>query len=216
MSDRVVLAVGTKRGLFLFESDRSRRSWKLSGPFLEGWQIYHAVLDTRQSPRLHAGASSDVYGTSTFAARLSDRKFTGAKRPPIPPKPHPAHEKFYKKWGIPRAPRVWHIEPGHRKDRKVLYAGTAPAGLFRSEDEGKTWDPVPGINEHSTRKDWNPGAGGMCLHSIQVDPADSRRMYAAISAAGAFRTDDGGKTWKPINHAVARYVGAPKDNLVGT
>ena len=113
-------------------------------------------------------------------------------------------------------PRIWHIEPGPAGEKKVLYAGTAPAGLFRSTDGGRTWRGVKGLNEHPTRKFWTPGAGGMCLHSIQIDPADSRRMFVGISAAGCFRTDDGGRSWTPINRAVAKYIGAPKDSQVGT
>ncbi|MEK7465920.1 MAG: hypothetical protein AAB074_00775 [Planctomycetota bacterium] len=216
MADKVVVCVGTKRGLFVFESSAKRREWKRRGPFLEGWSIYHATVDARRSPKIHAAAVSDVFAASTFSAGLKDAKFTGAKKPPIPPKPLPSHEKIYKKWGISKAERVWHIEPGRKGEKGVLYAGTAPAGLFRSEDEGKTWEPVPGLNEHPTRKQWSPGAGGMCCHTIQLDPHDSKRMYVAISAAGAFRTDDGGKNWKPINKAVAKYPGAPKVTDVGT
>jgi photosystem II stability/assembly factor-like uncharacterized protein len=112
--------------------------------------------------------------------------------------------------------RIWLIEPGPAREKKVLYAGTAPAGLFRSEDRGVSWEPVESINRHRTRKDWAPGAGGQSLHSIQVDPTDPDRMYVAISAAGSFRTDDGGKRWKPINTSVAKYVGAPEETTVGT
>ena len=112
--------------------------------------------------------------------------------------------------------RIWNITPGSQKQKKVLYLGTAPAGLFRSEDRGQTWEPVDGINKHRTRKDWSPGAGGQCMHSIQIDPHDPDRMYVAISAAGAFRSDDGGNRWKPINRALAEYVGAPKESDVGT
>ncbi|MBI2922124.1 MAG: hypothetical protein HYY18_13815 [Planctomycetes bacterium] len=216
MADRVVVSVGTKRGLFVFESSAKRRDWKLRGPFLKGWHVYHAMVDTRRSPRIHAAGVSDVFATTTFSAKLSDAKFTGAKKPPIPPKPLPAHEKNYKQWGISKSPRVWHIEPGRAGEKGVLYAGTAPAGLFRSGDDGKTWEPVEGLNGHPTRKQWMPGFGGMCLHSIQLDPANAKRMYVAISAAGAFRTDDGGKSWKPINKAVAKYPGAPKVTDVGT
>jgi len=108
------------------------------------------------------------------------------------------------------------LPPGPERQKKVLYAGTAPAGLFRSEDRGQTWEPVDGLNKHRSRKDWQPGAGGQCLHSIQIDPHDANRMYAAISAAGAFRSDDGGAHWKTINSCVADYVGAPKESDVGT
>jgi hypothetical protein len=216
MPDRVVVSVGTKRGLFVFESDANRERWTLRGPLLKGWQIYHAVVDTRGTPRLHAAASSVVFATTTFGGGLTDAKLTGAKKPPVPPKLLPSHTKTSRKYGIPMEPRVWHIEPGRPSEKKVLYAGTAPAALFRSENDGKTWEEVKSLTRHPSRKDWQPGFGGMCLHSIQLDPQDSRRMYVAISSAGAFRTDDGLRTWKPINKEVARFVGAPKNASVGT
>jgi photosystem II stability/assembly factor-like uncharacterized protein len=121
-----------------------------------------------------------------------------------------------KEWGCNTTEKFWTVTPGPAKDKKVLYAGGAPAGLFRSEDRGKSWQPVAGLNQHASREDWTPGYGGMCLHSIQVDPEDANRMYVAISAAGALRTDDGGETWNPINTCVAGYVGAPEDSDVGT
>lgn len=108
------------------------------------------------------------------------------------------------------------IAPGPAKRKRVLYAGTAPAGLFRSEDSGKTWQPIEALNAHPTRPNWNPGAGGLSLHSIALDPTDERRMWVGISAAGAFRTTDGGESWEPINTGVARYVGAPEGGEVGT
>ncbi|MCC6740761.1 MAG: hypothetical protein IT452_17090 [Planctomycetia bacterium] len=216
MADRVVVCVGTRRGLFVYESSAKRREWKRRGPFLEGWAVYHAVVDARRSPRIHAAAVSDVFATTVMSADLKSAKFTGAKAPPVPPKPLQAHEKFYKQWGISRSPRVWHIEPGRTGEKGVLYAGTAPAGLFRSEDDGQTWEPNDALNNHPTRRKWMPGAGGMSAHSIQLDPANGNRMYVAISACGAWRTDDGGKSWTAINKAVAKYPGAPKDGEVGS
>ena len=90
-------------------------------------------------------------------------------------------------WPEAATPKIWNITPGPEKQKKVMFAGTAPAGLFRSENSGKTWAPVDGINKHRTRKDWTPGAGGQCMHSIQIDPHDANRMYVAISAAGVNR-----------------------------
>ena len=135
---------------------------------------------------------------------------------PAFPKLNPKAAKFVKQYGLDASNRIWSIAAGPEKQKKVLYLGTAPAGLFRSEDRGKSWEPVDGLNRHKTRKDWFPGAGGQCLHSIQIDPHDPNRMYVAISAAGAFRTDDGGAKWKPINSCVGEYVGAPKESEVGT
>lgn len=216
MADRVVLCAGTKRGLFVFTSSPKRERWQLHGPFLKGWQVNHATVDTRGTPRLQAAATAMAFGTTTFRGDLAGRKFEGAKKPPVPPKLLPKPLAFAKKWGIPFEPRVWHIEPGRPSERRVLYAGTAPAALFRSEDEGRTWQEVKSLSRHPSRKHWNPGAGGMCLHSIQLDPRDERRMYVAISAAGAFRTDDGAKTWTSINRGVAKFAGALQDNSVAT
>jgi hypothetical protein len=216
MPDKVVLSVGTKRGLFLFESGAKRDRWTTSGPHLKGWSIYHATVDARKGARLHAAASSEAFGTNTFSADLRKPKFAGAKKPPVPPKLPASALKFARKYSISVNPRVWHIEPSRPSEPGVLYAGTAPAGLFRSTDDGKTWEGVASINNHPSRSKWMPGAGGMCLHSIQIDPVNPDRMWVAISAAGAFRTDDGTRTWKPVNKAVAKYVGAPKEGETST
>jgi len=216
MAKRVILSVGTKRGLFLLESNAARKRWKVTGPLLKGWTVPYAMIDTRGTPRLHASASSFTYAANTLSAPLGKLDFKPAANPPAFPKLNPKAAKFSKQYGLDASNRIWNITPGHAKQKKVLFAGTAPAGLFRSDDSGKTWEPVDGINKHRTRKDWNPGAGGQALHSIQVDPHDANRMWVGISAAGAFRTDDGGKNWKPINDCVAEYVGAPKASQVGT
>jgi len=215
MAKRVVLSVGTKRGLFLLESGSGRKRWKVTGPLLKGWQVPYAFVDTRGAPRLHAAASSFTYNATTLAGPLGG-KLKPAKQPPVPPKLNPKAAKFAKQYGLDMAPRIWSITAGPAKQKKVLYAGTAPAGLFRSGDQGKTWEPVDGLNRHKTRKDWSPGAGGQCLHSIQLDPQDPDRMWVAISAAGAFRSDDGGKKWTPINKCTEAYVGAPKQSEVFT
>ncbi len=216
MADKVMLTVGTKRGLFFLESDKSRRKWKTRGPFLKGWIVHHSFIDTRGTPRLHAAAESFTFGSNAFSGDVAGRKIDAAQKAPAVPDLNPKATKFSEKYGLDKAKRLWIVAPGPAKDKKVLYAGTAPAGLFRSEDLGKSWQPVDGINKHPTRKEWSPGAGGQSLHSIQIDPRDSNRMYVAISAAGSFRTDDGAKTWKPINAEVASYVGAPKKSEVGT
>ena len=99
--------------------------------------------------------------------------------------------------------KSWHVEPGHASEPETLFLGGTPGALFRSDDGGATWEPVNGVIEHPTRERWKPGAGGLCCHSIQLDPSDPNRLYVAISAAGAFRTDDGGESWTPMNTSVA-------------
>ncbi|HXX94410.1 MAG TPA: hypothetical protein VEN81_12310, partial [Planctomycetota bacterium] len=170
MADRVVVCAGTKRGLFLLEADRNRSTWKVNGPHLKGWQVFHAVVDTRSTPRVHVAAISNTFAATTVSGALSDLKLEAAKKPPLPPKLLPAQEKFLKKWNLPREPKIWHIEPGRPGEKGVLYAGVAPAALFRTEDDGKTWAEVKGLSKHPSRKKWMPGAGGLALHSIQLDP----------------------------------------------
>ncbi len=216
MAGRVIVTVGTKRGAFLLESGSRRRKWRIRGPFLRGWSIPYAFVDTRGAATLHVGASHDAFGASVQSAPLRTLKFTAAETMPEFPRLNPKAAKFAKQYGIDGKPKVWILAPGPADRRDVLYMGTAPAGLFRSGDRGRTWEPVDGLNRHRTRKDWNPGAGGQCLHSIQIDPANPDRMWVAISAAGSFRTDDGGATWKPVNACVAKYVGAPKEGQVST
>jgi hypothetical protein len=216
MADKVILSVGTKRGLFLLESNKRRQKWTVKGPFMKGWTVHHAVIDTRGAPRLHVAAENFSFAANAFSGGISGEKLKPSPHPPKAPDMNAKAKKFAKQYGLDMTRRIWLIEPGPAKEKKVLYAGTAPAGLFRSENGGKSWEPVESINKHRTRKDWSPGAGGQSMHSIQIDPHDSDRMYVAISAAGAFRTDDGGKRWKPINTAIAKYVGAPKETEVGT
>lgn len=217
MARRVVLSVGTKRGLFLVESGIGRRRWSVRGPYLKGWSVPYAFVDTRgRRARIHASASHFTYGSTTLAGPLSGRRFTPAAEPIEFPELNPKARRFVEQYGIDRSKKVWIIAPGPEDQKRVLYAGTAPAGLFRSENGGRTWAPVEGLNRHPSRKDWFPGAGGQALHSFQIDPREPRRMWAAISAAGAFRSEDGGQRWEPINRAVAEYVGAPKESLVGT
>jgi len=216
MAKKVILSVGTKRGLFLLEAGSGRKRWKVSEPLLKGWSVPYAVIDTRGAPRLHAAASSYTYASTTMSGPLSNRRLKPAQHAPAFPKLNPSAAKFVKQYGIDASNRIWNITPGSERQKKVLYAGTAPAGLFRSEDRGQSWEPVAGLNGHRSRKDWAPGAGGQCLHSIQIDPHDQNRMYVAISAAGAFRSDDAGDSWKTINSCVSDYVGAPKQSDVGT
>jgi photosystem II stability/assembly factor-like uncharacterized protein len=128
----------------------------------------------------------------------------------------PPQAKFIKKWNLPSDPRIWHVEPGRASEKGVLYAGTAPAALFRTDDDGKTWTEVKGLSKHPSRSKWTPGAGGLCLHSIQLDPKDADRMWIGISSAGIFRTDDGGKSWKIANRGITNWEGKVLKDTVGT
>ena len=177
---RLVL-VGTKKGLFTI------RDGELGGPELTGWSIFHAVRDPRDGT-LYTASNSGVYGGTVH--RSADGGHTWDRSEPIE---LPGHELG----------ELWHVEPGHASEPEALYLGATPGALFRSDDSGHTWQRVTGLTEHPTRERWQPGAGGMCCHSIQVDPAAPSRLYAAISAAGSFRSEDAGESWTPINAGVA-------------
>jgi len=173
--------VGTRKGLFFI------RDGELSGPELTGWTIFHAVRDPRDGS-LYVASNSPVYGGVVH--RSTDDGKTWERSEKIEVEGHDVGE-------------VWHVEPGHESEPSTLFLGAAPGLLLRSDDSGTTWRALDGLVSHATRDKWHPGAGGMCCHSVQVDPGSPQRMLAAISAAGAFRTADGGETWTPVNSNVA-------------
>jgi len=186
----VVVLAGTKKGLFLFRSDEGRREWMLEGPHLEGWSVYHAILDERDGV-LHACTNHEVYGATAHRSLDGGNTWERAEKLGLPEDSELKLE------------RTWHVEPGHVDEPKMLWLGAAPGVLFRSDDGGTTWDVVEGLLNHPTRDRWFPGAGGMCCHSIQLDPADVKRLHIGISAAGVFRTEDGGEHWAPVNSGTA-------------
>ena len=197
----VRLLVGTRKGAFVLTSDGKRDKWDVEGPFFAGWEIYHVKGSPADPNRIYASQSSGWFGQ--VMQRSNDGGKTWA----------PVGNKFVyegaagtHQWydGTPHPwefKRVWHIEPS-LTDPDTVYAGVEDAALFRSSDGGQTWREMAGLRGHGSGPRWQPGAGGMCLHTILLDPADARRIYVAISAAGAFRSDDDGTSWKPINHGL--------------
>jgi photosystem II stability/assembly factor-like uncharacterized protein len=182
----VVLPVGTRKGLFLLSSD-DRRSWEVEGPLLEGWSVYHAIVDPRNDA-LVAATNNFFYGASVHRSNDRGRNWERTEEIGLPED------------GELKLNATWHVEPGRASEPDTLWVGGDPGVLFRSDDGGRTFQLNKGLFEHPTREQWQPGAGGMCTHSVQlVDGA----MYAAISAAGAFRSEDEGETWTPINKSVA-------------
>ena len=186
----VLVLVGTRKGLFLLESDDDRREWELAGPVLTGWSIFHAIADPRDGT-IQAATNSEVYGATVH--RSADRGETWARAEEL---------------GLPEdtgltLEKTWHVEPGREGEDGRLWLGAAPGALFRTDDGGASWTPVDGIVRHETRDRWHPGAGGMCCHSIALDPGELGRMYVGISAAGVFRSEDGGETWTPANQGTA-------------
>jgi photosystem II stability/assembly factor-like uncharacterized protein len=186
----VAILAGTRKGLFLLRGDANRRDWSLDEPVLTGWSVYHAIRDPRDGA-MYAAANNFVYGATLQRSDDDGKTWERSEGLGLP-----------EESGLKLA-ATWHIEPGRESEPGTLWLGGDPGVLFRTEDGGGTWEPDRGILEHPTRERWNPGAGGLCCHSIQLDPHDTSRMYVAISAAGAFRTDDGGESWAPINKEVA-------------
>ena len=183
---RSILA-GTRKGLFVVRDGDG--DWTVE-PVLTGWEVFHAIRDPRTGA-LYAATNNWVYGATVH--RSDDDGATWERAEAI---------------GLPedsglKLAKTWHVEPGPASAPDTVYVGGDPAVLLRSDDRGVTWEPVRGIVEHPTRERWEPGAGGLTCHSIQIDPTDDARMYVGISAAGVFRSDDGGETWEPKNKGTA-------------
>jgi len=194
----VRVLVGTKKGAFICTSDAGRRDWQIEGPHFGGWEIYHIAGSPADPDRLYASQSTAWFGQvvqrSDDGGRTWDtigNEFAYAGEPGT----HKWYDGTAHPWEFKR---VWHLEPSRDNPDEIL-AGVEDAALFRTGDGGQTWQEVAGLRQHATGEDWQPGAGGMCLHSILVHPTNPARMFVAISAAGAFRTDDSGATWLPIN-----------------
>jgi photosystem II stability/assembly factor-like uncharacterized protein len=215
----VRLLVGTRKGAFVLTSDGKREKWDVSGPHFAGWEIYHVKGSPVDPNRLYASQSSSWFGQiiqrSDDGGKTWVQPGTAPGEPTTTPDgtPIPESNKFVYD-GVPGThqwydgtqhpwefKRVWHLEPS-LSDLDTVYAGVEDAALFRSTDGGKSWDELSGLRKHDTGPKWQPGAGGMCLHTILIDPTNQDRIFVAISAAGAFRTDDGGKTWAPINRGL--------------
>jgi photosystem II stability/assembly factor-like uncharacterized protein len=189
---RVRLFIGTRKGLFIADSDSRRKEWHLQGPHLAGYAVYHAILDPRDKRTAYAAVSHIVWGVHVHRSDDAGASWLLLRDAPR----HDSHRSGERLKGI------WYVAAGHTARPNTVYAGIEPAGLFTSEDRGISWHPISGLNEHPTRSSWQPAKGGLALHSIHVDPRDARRMYAAVSAGGAYRSDDEGRSWKPINHGV--------------
>jgi photosystem II stability/assembly factor-like uncharacterized protein len=185
----------------LLWGDDSRLEWEVEGPLLDGWGVYHATGDPRNET-LYAAANHVVYGPTVQHSTDRGRTWKRSERVGLP-----------EDSGL-TLNATWHIEPGRPEEPDTLYLGGDPGVLFRSDDGGESWAVNRGVLEHPTRDRWFPGAGGMSCHSIQLDPRDPQRMYVAITAAGVFRSDDGGETWLPINNdVVADFLADPHSEV---
>jgi len=192
--------VGTKKGAFILTADGKRERWEISGPHFGGWEIYHVKASPAEPDRLYASQTSGWFGQviqrsddggNTWQAAGNEFKYDGV------PGTHQWYDGTQHPWEFKR---VWHLEPSPT-DPDTVYAGVEDAGLFKTSDGGGTWQELPGLRSTKGHL-WQPGAGGMCLHTIILDAKRPERIFIAISAAGAFRSDDGGKTWKAVNRGL--------------
>jgi len=195
-------------------SDGGRKAWKIEGPHFAGWEIYHVKGSPANPDRLYASQSSGWFGQvlqrsndggKTWEAAGNDFQYEGT------PGTHTWYDGSPHPWEFKR---VWHIEPS-LTDPEMIYAGVEDAALFASKDGGTTWVEMPSLRTHETAPGWAPGAGGLCLHTIVIDPKNPDRMFIAISSAGVFRSDDAGKSWRPANRGLRSNTMPDEDADVG-
>lgn len=229
----VRVLVGTRKGAFVLTSDGKRKNWNVSGPHFGGWEIYHMKGSPVDPNRIYASQTSSWFGQVIQRSDDGGKTWFQPGTPPDAPnkspdgmplgesnkfvydtspetgKPLTTHQWYDGTQHPWQFKRVWHLEPS-LTDPNIVYAGAEDASLFKSSDGGQTWQELAGLRGHVSGPQWAPGAGGMCLHTILIDPKNPDRMFIAISAAGSFRTDDGGKTWKPINQGLhSEYIPDP-------
>jgi photosystem II stability/assembly factor-like uncharacterized protein len=219
LMSQVRVLVGTKKGAFVLSSDGKRQRWDVSGPFFAGWEVYHLKGSPVDPNRIYASQTSGWFGQIIQRSNDGGKTWEPPGTPPdelttpdgtlkgesnkfvydaspetgAPLTTHQWYDCTQHPWEFKR---VWHLEPS-LTDPDTVYAGVEDAALFRSTDGGNSWHELAGLRGHGSGPRWQPGAGGMGLHTILLDPQNPRRMHIAISAAGVFRTDDGGKTWAP-------------------
>ena len=206
---RVRVLVGTRKGAFILESDGTRKKWTVNGPHFGGWEIYHMKGSAADPDRLYVSQNTGWFGQliqrsndggKTFEPVGNKFVYEGA------PGTHTWYDGTPHPWEFKR---VWHLEPS-LADPDTVYAGVEDAAMFRTTDGGQNWQELAGLRAHVSAPSWQPGAGGLGLHTILLDPTNPQRIYIAISAAGAFRTDDGGVTWRPINKGLrSQYIPDP-------
>jgi photosystem II stability/assembly factor-like uncharacterized protein len=211
---KVRILVGTRKGAFILSADGTRDRWDVSGPHFAGWEIYHVRGSPADPNRLYASQSSGWFGQliqrsddggATWEPVGNDFAYDGV------PGTHQWYDGTPHPWEFAR---VWHLEPS-LTDPDHVYAGVEDAALFESTDGAKSWRELSGLRAHDTGSSWQPGAGGMCLHTILIDPRNPQRIFTAISAAGAFRSDDAGAIWRPINRGLKSQGVPDPDAEVG-
>jgi photosystem II stability/assembly factor-like uncharacterized protein len=207
---KVRVLVGTRKGAFVLTSDGKRQKWDVAGPFFAGWEIFHMKGSPVDPNRIYASQTSGWFG------QMIQRSDDGGQTwNPVENKfayegeigPHLWYDGTPHPWEFKR---IWHLEPS-LSDPDTVYAGAEDAAMFRTTDGGKSWHELASLRHHPSAPCWTPGAGGMGLHTILIDPTDPKKLYIAISSAGAFRTEDGGDTWTPINKGLkSQYIPDPE------
>jgi hypothetical protein len=204
-NNKIRILVGTRKGTYIVEGDTRRKSWKVGPVAHEGSEVYHVVADPRHPGDIYAAVNSAFWGPMVERSRNWGKTWKEVGTPMIPlkkdRKPLFSDDEAAPPPKLPLS-NLWHLEPGLPSEPNTLFLGADPHLLFRTADLGSTWEPFEGINNHPGKKDWAPGAGGACLHTILLDPRDSNRMYIGLSAVGTFRTEDAGRSWKPVNKGV--------------
>ena len=204
---KVRVLVGTRKGAFILTSDGKRESWEVNGPLFAGWEMYHLKGSPADPNRLYASQSTGWFGQLIQRSDDGGQTWTPVGNKFVyegTPGTHLWYDGTPHPWEFAR---VWHLEPSH-SDPDTVYAGVEDAAIFRTSDGGQSWQELPGLRTHGSGPHWQPGAGGLCLHTILLNPRDEKQIVIAISAAGAFRSDDGGATWMPINRGL-RSEGIP-------
>jgi hypothetical protein len=203
--NKVRILVGTRKGTYVVVGDVRRKTWKVGPVAHEGDEVYHVVADPRHPGDLYAAVNNQFWGPMVQRSRNWGKTWKEVATPLNPTKKE-RKPQFDDSDPAAQAKRpvnnLWHIEPGLPSEPKTLYLGADPHLLFRTSDLGASWEPIDAINNHPDKKGWAPGFGGACLHTILVDPRDARRLYIGLSAVGTFRSDDGGRSWKPKNKGV--------------
>ncbi|MGE5206191.1 MAG: WD40/YVTN/BNR-like repeat-containing protein [Chlamydiota bacterium] len=231
---KVRVLAGTRKGAFILTADGKRDKWQVSGPHFAGWEVYHMKGSPADPNRIYASQTSGWFGQVIQMSKDGGKTWEtpgGGVTKNVQGWPQGESNKFVYDTSTNGKPltthqwydgtqhpwefkRVWHLEPSYT-DPDTVYAGVEDAAIFRSTDGAHSWQELPGLRGHGTGPKWQPGAGGMCLHTIILDKKDPKRIYIAISAAGAFRSDDGGQTWKPINRGLRSQFLPDQDAEIG-
>lgn len=199
------ILVGTRKGTYVVTGNAGRKRWVVGPAAHDGSEVYHVVADARHPGDLYAAVNNGFWGPMVQRSRNWGKSWKEITTPLTPVKKdrEPQFNDENPTEPVPRPlNNLWHIEPGLASEPETLYLGADPHLLFRSSDLGASWDPIDSINNHPRKKDWAPGAGGACLHTILIDPRDARRLYIGLSAVGTFRSEDGGQSWVPTNRGV--------------